>query len=1530
MIYSLALTKEQFSRLKSLIFKKSSIIPEIELRFGTITNTSFVSTNSPEFFQNFLDKLKYNKDLVSFDIIKDIVYSKQKHRKIVSSNNVITYESKDKTNDDITVIKNFKNNELSTIRFSYALEKPSSKEEFDKEQKNIMERQRNRTSFKFKNFMFDLSIVTEKSARGVQTKYEIEAELTKEYVDQMLKAGTVTGFRMFTDVVKSICSVYYENIHTVFSVEVYQGIKDIISGIYENLDKALRPKNIYIEDAKTGLLNHAVTNKLDGVGYNLFCITTTIDNEKILSFYLRNRIDLWRIGIIPYKNLSQSIIDSIPTFEKMILDTEVYNNGIYVFDMIYSPSNSQSNPLFERLSIAQQYIDMINSLNDPFIKTFTYQVKKFFMTSEIDKDVKNTLNEMSKTYGTDILKHNDGIIFQPSGPYNPKNQIYKWKFFSKITIDFLFKTKNISNTTTTYLCLVVGKSSNLTPFRDPVNRIPLEITVKNEEIFNGIKGANLNNFVMEVGMDKEELKIHRIRFDKNPEDTNYIHTAIKTWEDMVNELTLPSVVRALVNGRAEKNIIDKKEIIEEVEEPYEIVFDDNFTVRDYFPGVIPNPFRFSNVSVYSSANEDQAEKTLDVIKLFLDSNKLKNMSIIDLSSCIGGNTWIFNDSFKDVYANELNPLHFKLLKHNMLSMHKFNITFLNQNAADLIKNMNVDVVFADPPWGGINYKEKPEVGYYKDGVFYEISNLLSMYPDFAKELIVLRVPHDYKINKISNFKNKYTFVFSDHQNIPIYDIVVFSNNTIDKPLKSVINVFRVNYKTFKFNKISQIKEKELDRDLKMLEEYQSRLKPTVEGNIITKVESKVLTFFPPGPSNIWSVKDITNILHLNDAILLSNFIFHNSLAYGKKQEYFNLSEESTMLDLSPLIGNTDIVLGKVFRNLTVITTNEDEQKVLINNFLEFMALNIEVIKDVSFTKYNADIIYVDLLVKKVLPSVIKQLKNNCKLLVLRVKSELSNDEINNLFEPTFYLESEIIYNKFKFISIFTTAPEQASVKNYSVVKITVSCMEIFRSQYNIAKRSLIETYSANKSVLDIGFGKGGDIFKYIGVKTTKVLGVEPNKEFISDFRKRITDKTRSWIDNNVKILNTEGQKSDDIIKFVNKETKNKKVDVVNMFFSMSFFFKDKENLSALAKTIGESLAEDGHFVGAFMDGTDIQDVLVNEKKIITPCYEIINENVTLDKVFDQRITFNIKESNTATTQIEYLVYLEELEKELVKYNVYLKEIISSPDMIDYSLLTNDDKYLANFYKFFVFKKGYEKIVNISTFYPLQINNEYLMRLPIQPDGNSFFTSILKALDQNLVTLEYVENLRLHLADNYTLEYYESDGISCISNLNLYLSNLVKLPYFETCVYNVFGESSQTFYNMFKDFVKDMNEINSINKYINVLVKKFEQKGYDKENVKEFFRGVHIRVYMDYVEWISTNNVWHSSWMYKFVEEQLNINIYIISNKSKKISNVKKIEDNGKVNIILLDNSDMHIEPLAKVVDNRYVTTFTNDEVKSFL
>ena len=84
----------------------------------------------------------------------------------------------------------------------------------------------------------------------------------------------------------------------------------------------------------------------------------------------------------------------IPSLTQTIFDTEVFKNGIYVFDIIYSPEDTQKLTFFERLDVAQKHMNLINEIreNDDFLKSFTFNVKKFFMSDDVNEDVRNVLN----------------------------------------------------------------------------------------------------------------------------------------------------------------------------------------------------------------------------------------------------------------------------------------------------------------------------------------------------------------------------------------------------------------------------------------------------------------------------------------------------------------------------------------------------------------------------------------------------------------------------------------------------------------------------------------------------------------------------------------------------------------------------------------------------------------------------------------------------------------------------------------------------------------------------------------------------------------------------------------------------------------------------------------------------------------------------------------------------------------------------------------------------------------------------------
>ena len=1343
MIYNLSFTTDQFDSLKRILYKThSNTLPEIELRFGSSSSGKYVAGVDSYTFKILLDKMSefsinqtHNTDNDPYNQLNDVVRtvdtveSKKNMRKIINQDGRITYEQKDKKNIDISVIKEFnflqKSFTESTIRFSSAIEqkidsklfedikdgqRPSrshsdlkddlpSRSHSDLKEKSVI-RRRNRTSFHFQNFIFDF---TETITDNKTPVYEVEAEFSPVLIREIKDNGE-QSFPVVIDTIKRICSIFFFTIHSLFSVDYYQYIIKNIYKLYSKIEKAVRPKNIYIEECKSGLINYAVTNKLDGVGYQFFIL---LDENEILSFYLKNNIEIWKMGEMIWKNFNKEAQQQLSPFLQTIFDVELFKSftrsrsdrdeqkqidssstssttgarlQLHCFDVIHNPYNIQQKPLFERLDIAKQLFTLLNALTpyDQHLKLFSFYIKGFYYSEQIQTDIHNVLSHMNQTYGGDKLTdYNDGIVFQSIGPYHPKNIIYKWKFYSKITIDFAFEFHSSTSSTSTYKCLVITSNKILKPFQDEYNN-EIQITVPNDSFYNGIRGDKLDGFVIEVGKENDQLVIHRIRFDKRRENVNFIDVARATWKDIVHELTLPVVIREIDNSRS--NVLGKPKIDSRVVDKKITKKTDEETIKKLFP------------------------------------------------------------------QNDL-----------------------------------VDV----------------------------------------SKLIVINKP---------------------------------------------------------------------------------------------------------------------NILGEEGAQMLVNFIYYDCISYGNKQEYFDIRSEISIMDGNAFIGITSIVLSKTFHKVISFTTSKEELEAINNNLQQYKIKNVETklsTKEDNMLSYSTDVIFIDLMLYPISRDFINKLKTRCSLLVLRVDKNLSEETIENKYDPSFYFISEDIDN-YKFIGMFTN-PNIIKRHHRFKEKITITrgCM-MFRKQYNKVKAEMIKKYSSGKNVVDIGFGKGGDIMKYKNNDVKKLFGIEPNKTYIDEFYKSRSKGIQKWISEHVRILQTEGQDVEGITNLIGDVP----IQTINMFFSMSFFYKDENTLDRLVETIATVLQNDGVFVGGYMDGNKIQHVLnidFGMNRISTPCYDIISRNVNLEKHFGQEIIFNMKDSETANTQIEYLVYLQELERRLIQYDIYLEENIDSIKLIDTTLLNNDEKYLAQFYSFFIFKKGYNLIINVPTISPISINDELLIRLPVKADGDCFIHAILSALSIESInrrelklsidTDMNVSRLREHLAANFTLDKYQSLGGGKYCILRLQMSLVQFIDPIAKC-YNVESKlTERQLLSIIEKINMDQDIVSYINELTQVLLEFFG------ESSGEVVRGVHLMNYIVDSNKIKESGVWIEEWMMPYIEDELNINIYVVSNRTKKLHSMTEVvKSNGRLNLLLINNDNIHFEVLARDNNNRFSrslsTIYTEMEIKS--
>jgi len=199
-----------------------------------------------------------------------------------------------------------------------------------------------------------------------------------------------------------------------------------------------------------------------------------------------------------------------------------------------------------------------------------------------------------------------------------------------------------------------------------------------------------------------------------------------------------------------------------INKPIEIDFSDN-EMKNYYEmdesKIYDNKFKMTDIGLYSISKPELAKW---IVKIMI--NNLENIDkliITDATSGMGGDTIYFAKYFKGVNAVEINITHFNILKHNLSNVLGIkNIKYYNVDYNIIHDELENDVVYIDPPWGGKNISKIKDIMLSLSGIkIYILINKL-----YKKKVanIFLKIPHNFyyylffhkiKYNKITVHKN---------------------------------------------------------------------------------------------------------------------------------------------------------------------------------------------------------------------------------------------------------------------------------------------------------------------------------------------------------------------------------------------------------------------------------------------------------------------------------------------------------------------------------------------------------------------------------------------------------------------------------------------------------------------------------------------------------------------------------------------------------------------------------------------------------
>lgn len=165
---------------------------------------------------------------------------------------------------------------------------------------------------------------------------------------------------------------------------------------------------------------------------------------------------------------------------------------------------------------------------------------------------------------------------------------------------------------------------------------------------------------------------------------------------------------------------------------------------------------------YITMPKDSEKISMIISSHLINFKPLNQITIVDATACVGGDTITFCMNFENVISIEHNVETYNMLCSNIKQYNFKNVTMMNGDCTQIIPRLrSIDVIYVDPPWGGKDYKKKNDI-------------ILNIGPDTIEEFIIncllknndiylftLKLPLNY------NFKNLKE-IMNDKFNIYLY------------------------------------------------------------------------------------------------------------------------------------------------------------------------------------------------------------------------------------------------------------------------------------------------------------------------------------------------------------------------------------------------------------------------------------------------------------------------------------------------------------------------------------------------------------------------------------------------------------------------------------------------------------------------------------------------------------------------------------------------------------------------------------------
>jgi len=165
-----------------------------------------------------------------------------------------------------------------------------------------------------------------------------------------------------------------------------------------------------------------------------------------------------------------------------------------------------------------------------------------------------------------------------------------------------------------------------------------------------------------------------------------------------------------------------------------------------------------------------SSKIIEKYKIFPD-----DITIIDATACVGGDTISFCHKFHIVIPIEKCEIRYSLLENNLNVYGITNAYPVNGNCMTIIDEIQIpiDVIYIDPPWGGSGYKYMDNIEFTFDG--HNLYDVVKKFLNKKIKLVVLKLPKNYAYDEFIKMLGS-EYLATIHNEFKKINIVVCEKN----------------------------------------------------------------------------------------------------------------------------------------------------------------------------------------------------------------------------------------------------------------------------------------------------------------------------------------------------------------------------------------------------------------------------------------------------------------------------------------------------------------------------------------------------------------------------------------------------------------------------------------------------------------------------------------------------------------------------------------------------------------------------------